>query len=290
VKGEKLHYYRNVKCVVALFVLLFSPLGVRAETPVDIGGFANVTAGHYQVFAQSGPEIAGQVNGYMNAMLQLYSQYFSNWTVKDGARVVVFNNLDDFRDYSRDSVGVTHRSLLGYCHLKTDEDGNTFYELVTYEHTGLWQVLAHEGFHQFLGYELGREIPVWLNEGMAQYFETSTVKNGRLVPDNIDRRRLAMAQALIVARRAPAISSFLTMDRRTFYGDSAVTYPMSWALVHYLMTRDGSSYRNGQFRRYLQDLKWSRDSVASFSKRFGRDSAQWQSDFEHFIVNAGNFR
>ena len=85
--------------------------------------------------------------------------------------MVVFNNLDDFRDYSRDSVGVTHRSLLGYCHLKTDEDGNTFYELVTYEHTGLWQVLAHEGFHQFLGYELGREIPVWLNEGMAQYFE-----------------------------------------------------------------------------------------------------------------------
>ena len=80
------------------------------------------------------------------------------------------------------------------------------------------------------------------------------------------------------------------MDRRTFYGDSAATYPMSWALVDYLMTRDGSSYWNSQFRRYLQDLKWSRDSVASFSKRFGRDSAQWQSDFEHFIVNAANFR
>ena len=70
--------------------------------------------------------------------------------------------------------------MAGYCHLKTDEDGNTFYELVTYEHENLWQVLAHEGFHQFLGYELGLDVPVWLNEGMAQYFETSYIAYGRL--------------------------------------------------------------------------------------------------------------
>lgn len=279
-KGEELHYCRDMKCAVGLFVLLLIAPSLRAETPMDIGGFANVTAGHYQVFAQSGPEIAGQVNGYMNAMLQLYSQYFSNWTIKDGARVVVFSNLDDFRDYSRDSVGVTHRSLLGYCHLKTDEDGNTFYELVTYEHAGLWQVLAHEGFHQFVGYELGQAIPVWLNEGMAQYFETSTVKNGRLVPGNVDRRRLAMAQTLIAARRAPLLGELMGMDRTTFYANANTTYPMSWAAVYYLRAQRGSA-----FHRYLQDLKWSRDA-----RRFARDSAQWQSDFEHFIVNAGNFR
>src|SRR5439155_3335058 len=155
--------------------------------------FPVVTAGHYQVFAQSGTEMAGQVNGYMNAMLELYSRYFLNWTVKDGARVVVFDNIEDFREYSRNSVGVTHSGLLGYCHLKTDEDGNTFDELVAYEHAGLWTVLAHEGFHQFIGYELGRGIPVWLNEGMAQWFESATVRNGRLVTGSVDRRRLGLA-------------------------------------------------------------------------------------------------
>ena len=247
---------------------------------VSLAEFPEVTAGHYQVFAQSGTEMAGQVNGYMNAMLELYSRHFSNWRVKDGARVVVFSNVEDFREYSREATGMTHKSLLGYCHLKTDEDGNSFYELVAYEHAGLWGVLAHEGFHQFVGYEMGREIPVWLNEGMAQFFENSVVKNGRLQSGTMDRNRLALAKSLIVARRAPTINELMGMDRAAFYGDASVNYPVSWALVYYLSTQRGAV-----FRRYLQDLKWNRDA-----RRFGRDSAQWQSEFEHFIVNAGNFR
>ena len=247
---------------------------------VSIADFSEVTAGHYQVFAQSGPQTAGEVNGYMNSMLQLYSRYFSNWTAKEGARVVVFSELEDFRDYSRDSVGVTHRGVTGYCHLKTDEDGNRFYELVTFEHPGIWEVLAHEGFHQFIGYELGAGIPVWLNEGMAQYFESFTVKNGQLVPGGLDAKRLARAQSLINMRQAPSLAELLAMDRATFYANANTTYPMSWAMVAYLVT-----HRSSAFQRYLQDLKWNRPA-----RQFGRESAHWQRDFELFIVKSGNFR
>jgi hypothetical protein len=265
-------------------MVAFLLLAAGAQAATDLSEFAIVTAGHYQVLAQGGPPLGGQVNGYMNQMLQLYSRYFSNWTIKDGARVVVFSNRDDFREYSRTATGMTHAGLAGYCHLKTDEDGNTFYELVSYEHDGLWRVLAHEGFHQFIGYELGLEIPVWLNEGMAQYFENCAVKYGRLVPGGIDRTKLAVAQALIEQRRAPAVGDLLAMDRATFYANAQATYPTSWALVYYLMTRDGSYYLSGSFRRYLQDLKFNRDSAASFRKRFGRDSAQWQTDFYRYIL------
>jgi hypothetical protein len=269
--------------MIRVFALVLLAASVQAGT--DLSEFTNVTAGHYQVLAQSGPQIGGQVNGYMNAMLQLYSRYFSNWTIKDGARVVVFSNREDFRAYSRDSVGMTHPSLAGYCHLKTDEDGNTFFELVTYESEQLWQVLAHEGFHQFIGYELGMEIPVWLNEGMAQYFESCAVKYGRLVPGGLDKTKLAIAQMLIQQKRALSVSELLAMDRPTFYANPNVTYPMSWALVYYLMQRDGTYYMNNSFRRYLQDLKFSHDSALSFRRRFGRDSAQWQTDFYNYILH-----
>jgi hypothetical protein len=214
----------------------------------------------------------------------LYSRYFTNFSPKDGARVVVFNNLADFRAYSRDSVGMTHPGLAGYCHLKTDEAGNTFYELVTFESAGLWQVLAHEGFHQFIGYELGQEVPVWLNEGMAQFFENNTTKNGRLIPGGIDAKKLAAAQAVIQARRMPVLGELLAMDRRMFYASPEVTYPVSWALVYYLMMRDTTNFQNSHFRRYLQDLKWSRDDVASFRKRFGKDSAEWETDFQRYVL------
>jgi len=220
----------------------------------------------------------------MNEMLAQYSRYFSNWSPKAGARVVVFSNADDFQAYAAGPTAFIHSGVTGYCHLKTDEDGNTFYELVTFEHDGLWQVLAHEGFHQFLGYELGSEVPSWLNEGMAQYFETSYIGNGRLHTGLINRSKLRAAQYLIRTGRFVPVSQLLQLDRATFYANARITYPMSWALVYYLMARDSTNYYNSRFRRYLQDLKFSRDDIASFQLRFGRDSSQWETDFQRYIL------
>ena len=256
-----------------------------AVQAANLADFTNVTAGHYQVLAQGGLPMASQVNGFMNEMLRHYSRYFSNWTFKDASRVVVFDNLADFRAYSRNSIGVTHSGLAGYCHLKTDEAGNQFYELVTFEHDRLWQVLAHEGFHQFIGYELGDAIPVWLNEGMAQYFENSAVKAGRLIPGGIDAAKLAAAQSLLRSRQILSVSDLLTLERGTFYANPMITYPLSWALVHFLMNRDGWNFQSSHFRRYLQDLRWNRDDVESFRKRFGRDSAEWEKEFHNYIAH-----
>ena len=247
--------------------------------------FTDVTAGHYQVLAQSGLPIASQVNGFMNEMLRHYSRYFSNWAFKDASRVIVFANLADFRAYAQGAIGSTHPGLAGYCHLKTDAAGNTFFELVTFEHPQLWQVLAHEGFHQFIGYELGDAVPVWLNEGLAQYFENSSVKAGRLLPGGIDPAKLAAAQALLRSRAPLAVPDLLTMERGTFYGNPAITYPLSWALVYFLMNRDGLNYQSTHFRRYLQDLRWNRDDVASFRKRFGRDSQEWEKEFHNYVAH-----
>ena len=271
--------------------LMFAALAIggsanaQQSPPPSIGEFYDVTAGNYQVLAQDSGETAWQVNRFMNEMLRQYARYFANWTLKAGARVVVFDNPGDFRAYSSAAVsGLPHSGLAGYCHLKTDEDGNTFYELVTYVHDNMWQVLAHEGFHQFLGYELGLEVPLWLNEGMAQYYETSYVANGRLHTGIISKPKLRAAQYLIRTRQAPAMRDLLSMDRATFYANAQVAYPMSWALVYYLMNRDGADFRSSSFRRYLQDLKFRGDDIASFQRRFGRDSAQWQADFVRFIL------
>jgi hypothetical protein len=260
--------------------------GALAEPPpVSIAEFAHVAAGQYQVLAQSGAGRAWEVNRFMNRMLREYSRFFSNWQPKPGARVVVFDNMEDFRAYSAQATRATHEQLAGYCHLKTDEEGNTFYELVTYEHENLWPVLAHEGFHQFLGYELGLEVPMWLNEGLAQYFETSRVVAGRFLTGEVSARKLRAARYALRTGQAPRISQLLTMDRASFYSQAQTTYPASWALVHYLLHRDGSSYRSSEFRRYLAELKRNADSIRSFQRRFGAASAEWQRDFERYVFS-----
>lgn len=280
-----MRYDRRVNLNRIWLVLALIAAVARAEQGGPaIADFYNATALHYQVLAQSGSHVGWQVNGFMNEMLRQYSKFFSNWSLKAGARVVVFDNLTDFRAYSAAATRLTHERLAGYCHLKTDEDGNTFYELVTYEHENIWRVLAHEGFHQFLGYELGLQAPLWLNEGLAQYFETSYVADNRLQTGLVSRSKLRAAQYLILAKKAPSLAELLEMDRATFYANADVAYPMSWALVYYLLNRDGTNYKSSAFRQYLQDLKLSRDSITSFPRRFGRASSQWQRDFERFIL------
>jgi hypothetical protein len=268
-----------------LFAMAATSLRAQQTDAPSVGDFANVTEDRYQVFAQGGHLTALQVNRFMNGMLRQYEKYFNNWTLKDGARVVVFDNRDDFLRYTGDSISLGHAGLTGYCHIKTDEADNQFYELVTYQDTDLWRVLAHEGFHQFVGYELGRQIPTWLNEGMAQYFETSFVLGSRFYVGQISARKLAYAQALILNKKAPPLAQLIQWDRGTFYANANVAYPMSWALVYYLLNSNDDRFQQSQFRRYLQDLKLGKDDIKSFQKRFGQGSDRWQADFEDYILH-----
>jgi hypothetical protein len=248
----------------------------------NVADFTNVTQGRYQVLAQGGRQMGLEVNQFMSGMLGQYEKFFHNWTGKAG-RIVVFDNPDDFRHYAGNVVSMTHAGLAGYCHLMTDEAGNQFYELVTYEDPNLWRVLAHEGFHQFIGYELGQQIPMWLNEGMAQYFETSFVTGSRFNVGQISRLKLLYAQALIINKQAPSVAQLIQWDRATFYANANVAYPVSWALVYYLMNSNNDRFDQGEFHRYLQDLKFGRDEIKSFQRRFGSDANHLQADFEDYI-------
>ena len=281
-------YRARVKLRTLLAVLALAVTSVtRAQdtTAPSIANFANVTEGRYQVFAQGGHQMAFEVNLFMKEMLRQYEKFFNNWSIKDGARVIVFDNPEDFRRYAGNVVSLTHAGLAGYCHLKTDEAGNQFYEIVTYQDPNLWRVLAHEGFHQFIGYELGLQIPTWLNEGTAQYFETSSITGSHFNVGQISRNKLLYAQALILNKKAPPIAQLVTWDQATFYANANVAYPMSWALVYYLLNSNNDRYEQSRFRRYLQDLKFGNDSFRSLQKEFGSDVNRWQADFEDYILH-----
>lgn len=282
-----LYYAARVKVRTLLAILAVTTANVllaEDSSQPNLADFTNVTWGRYQVLAQGGRQMGLQVNGFMNAILGQYEKFFHNWTGKEGARVVVFDNVDDFRRYAGNVVSLAHAGLAGYCHFKTDEAGNQFYELVTYEDPNLWRVLAHEGFHQFIGYELGQQIPIWLNEGMAQYFETSYGTPSQFHTGQVSRNKLLYAQALIVNKRAPPLAQLIQWDRGTFYANANVAYPMSWALVYYLLNSNSDRFEQSEFRRYLQDLKVGKNDLRSFQRRFGSDIDHWQSSFEDYIL------
>ncbi|MDW8343438.1 MAG: DUF1570 domain-containing protein [Verrucomicrobiae bacterium] len=279
---SKMHPGRfSILVVVALWVV---GRHAQADEPVALDRFYNVSIGHYQVLSQAGRAIGNDANWFMNQMLMQYSKFFANWQPKQRARVIIFGNQQDFLAYAAAATSMTHTTLAGFCHLKTDADGSRYFELVTYHQPHLWRVLAHEGFHQFAYYELGRAIPIWLNEGLAQYFETSYVLRGRLVTGQVNAPQLTSAQGMLRTQQGPTIAELIQMDQRTFYERPAENYPMAWALVYFLLHRDPGPYASSDMKRYLQDLKLGKDSVSSFRQRFGRDLEALQEEFRRYVL------
>lgn len=55
-----------------------------------------------------------------------------------------------------------------------------------------WHVVQHEGFHQFVDLAMGRDaIPIWANEGLAEYFGMSLWTGDGFVSGVIPPKRLA---------------------------------------------------------------------------------------------------
>ncbi len=95
----------------------------------------------------------------------------------------------------------------------------------------------HEGFHQFLGYHVPN-LPPWLNEGLAEYFNGTWINGDDLVLDrSINRVRAAEhLRAAIQDGRLTSFRELVHFDSTTFYENADIwdRYHQSWSLIHFL--------------------------------------------------------
>jgi hypothetical protein len=109
-----------------------------------------------------------------------------------------------------------------------------------------YRTLLHEGTHQFVhlgaGYrQPGRPattppslaLPLWLNEGLACYFEAAFLTPDLLQPGRPDPARLAELQNALRRGKAPPLGKLLTKR----YGEpfTSLDYAAAWGVVYALM-------------------------------------------------------
>jgi hypothetical protein len=143
--------------------------------------------------------------------------------------VRIYRNGDDFREQTGMFYGVG-----GFYRPSTGElcaYHGTFGSTAT-----TFNVLAHEGTHQFQGKVLQgfENIPMWLIEGLAVYFGDGARvdPSGKLVTERIPRDRLLHIQDKIRVDRYERLAKLATLGRRGFSGSH---YADSWALIHFLV-------------------------------------------------------
>lgn len=171
----------------------------------------------------------------------------------------------------------------------------------------LFAILYHEAFHAYVGryvypplkqeeVKAGKgtgELPRWLNEGLAQVFETAVVEAGELRADTPDRDRLLRAKDWLKgkggAERLVPLNDLLTGKDPflAFHTDQKAaanrSYLTSWALAYYL-TFDRHLIGATPFKKYLIDLNSGGDPRETFEKLVGKDLASFEKDWHAYLL------
>src|SRR5437763_16402672 len=76
-------------------------------------------------------------------------------------------------------------------------------------HDGLRRTLQHEAFHQFAFSAISPDLPIWLNEGLAQLFEEALWTGNGFMLGQVPPRRIRQMKADIDAHRLIPFKTFL---------------------------------------------------------------------------------
>jgi len=144
---------------------------------------------------------------------------------------------------------------------------------------GSWRVVQHEGFHQFADKVIRGDLPIWLNEGLAEYFGRGVWTGDSLVVGLIPSGARSGVQAMIKKKTLMPLSKMLGMSQKDWNGAlSHRNYLQAWSMVHFLVHADKGKYQKA-LSGYIRDLSQGKSSTAAFRKRFGSNTKAFQARY-----------
>ena len=158
----------------------------------------------------------------------------------------------------------------------------------------LRRTLQHEAFHQFAYNAISPDLPVWLNEGLAQFFEEGLWNGDGFLPGEVPPRRVRQLQADVKADRLVNFATLLHMNNDAWgkrlaanLADGVTQYNQSWAMVHFLaMTRDsrGQYPFRGRLLEMLHLLHDGRSGDEAFTLAFGQNINGFHARFAEYAA------
>jgi hypothetical protein len=134
-------------------------------------------------------------------------------------------------------------------------------------------VIQHEGFHQFAWSRFGTDLPMWVNEGLAEFFGQAVLVGdgfllGQASPRTVDNLREAVEMGTFVPLAEMLSMTGRQWNDRLKSGDAGIYYDQAWSMVHFLVYGDGGRYQQS-FERYLRLLNNAVEPNVAFRQVFG---------------------
>lgn len=158
----------------------------------------------------------------------------------------------------------------------------------------LFSVLYHEAFHAYLANFVcpppQPELPRWLNEGLAQIFESAQIDAGELRVGHADRDRLARAKEIVRRGEPLSVSALLKSGAGGFLAthpslDQSVdrNYLAAWAVAYHL-TFERRLLGHESLTTYLRALASGSEPNAAFAAFVGHSVADYERDLNSYLL------
>jgi hypothetical protein len=274
---------------------------------------------HYLILYNTSPAYAQWCGALYERLYLAFCTYWEHRGLKlqdpkSPLVAMVFDGQASYEQYARAELGDSVQAIVAYYSLRTnrvtmhDLTGSGGLQGVRGGLTSTAQINAllmkpeafrmvatiiHEATHQ-LAYNCGfhtrfADIPLWVSEGLAVYFETPDLRSSRGWRNigGIHRHRLGQFRKYLAQRPPNSLSSLIADDsrfRNTSTGPDA--YAEAWALNYYLIRNQREAYN--QYMKYLAAkppmvYDTPADRLAAFREAFGKDPDSLDQDFLRYM-------
>ncbi len=202
----------------------------------------------YEITTDLPDGVAREVAEHMDAVAVEYARRFSRFGKRNAAPLGlwVFATQQGYMEFlAGHGLNATGTSGVFF---RTDDASGLASFLGERPIEVMFETLRHEGLHQVLYQRVGDTVPVWLNEGMAEWFGYALPARRGFAVGLADPRAVRRLQAAERDGRLAPLSELLTMSKqdwnqRVSTGAAGSQYDQAWSVVHFLAHAEGGRYQ-----------------------------------------------
>ena len=220
-----------------------------------------------------------EVGTRLEQFREVFSLLFTNLNINSPipTTVIVFKNHESYRPFqlnARNAGYFQSGSDVNYIALKLIKDLGTEQDPYT--------IIFHEYTHLLLRTTTGN-VPLWFNEGMAEYYSTFSITDDQKV---VMGKPISSHVYLLRERKMLPLRTLFQVDSKSpYYNESekqSIFYAESWALMHYLVLgKDGQ--RMTQLGNFIDLMARSVPMEDAFQQAFSTTFENMEKELRAYI-------
>jgi hypothetical protein len=148
-----------------------------------------------------------------------------------------------------------------------------------------WHTIQHEGFHQYVHAVIGPNLPIWLNEGMAEYFGEGLFTGEGFETGLVPQWRLDRVRKSILAGDFVSLRDMMRLPTEEWNAKLSVNnYDQAWSMVQFLAHGDGGRYERA-FVRFISDVGRGKQWPLAWKDSFGGDTDGFERRWKDYWSN-----